>query len=167
MAPTPSGLGFTPSGVGDERSGTAWKEGRVNAGEFDWSGTTYQDSPSAENGAAGPDNTLRNKEAGSNADSLSRQDTPATGKSEGSSNHWGFFASRLKTRKERRQMRIVEDDWKKRWRRMLFLDARVTIWIRLVNLAVVVAALGKSKHPSKPCQALTPTSSISHHPYAP
>lgn len=36
--------------------------------------------------------------------------------------------------------------WKKKAKRVLFLDARVTIYIRLLNLAVVVVALGKSSH---------------------
>lgn len=37
--------------------------------------------------------------------------------------------------------------WKKKAKRVLFLDARVTIYIRLLNLAVVVVALGKSSRP--------------------
>ncbi|KAK4688461.1 hypothetical protein P7C73_g1652, partial [Tremellales sp. Uapishka_1] len=53
-------------------------------------------------------------------------------------------------RRKGRSTRIEPDGWRKRWRRVLFLDARVTIWIRLINLIVVVVLLGESCTPLPP-----------------
>ncbi|ORX34174.1 hypothetical protein BD324DRAFT_604971 [Kockovaella imperatae] len=150
VPPTPSGLGFATTDVENGNSAAQERQqgGGVDPHDFDWNtpaptGTfgPLRASP-VEHVPDDPINGLRNKEMPGNGDALSRQTTLATGKSEAASfTRWGCFSTRMKRRKERKQMRIKEDDWKKKAKRVLFLDARVTIYIRLINLAVVLAAL--------------------------
>ncbi|RXK42605.1 hypothetical protein M231_00159 [Tremella mesenterica] len=125
VPPTPSGLGFTPT------SERARMEGRVDEHGFVWS--------AQENGNQVSEKPQQVVEE----DNLSRFDTRATvtntekGDSMGKKGLMPFKKDR-----ERRKRFVDEIDWKQRARRYLFLDARVTIWIRAVNLAVVVALLG-------------------------
>lgn len=68
--------------------------------------------------------------------SLSPQQT----RSEKGKGNWGLLS-----RFRRKRPRTAYDDltWRQRFRRMLLLDARVTIYIRLWNLATVVVLLGE------------------------
>ncbi|ORY28613.1 hypothetical protein BCR39DRAFT_496088 [Naematelia encephala] len=111
VPPTPSGLGFTPSGV---VRGENWKEGKVHQHGFDWGQNGHHDIEEGEE--------------------LSRSETRVTEK--------GLAIVKKPQRWFGRSQRPkIETDWRTHWRRVLFLDARVTIWIRLLNLAVVVASL--------------------------
>ena len=126
--PTPSGLGFTPNG-GGKRDGEGWKEGQIDRSEgFDWGNTT----------AHGRGRTIEE------ADELSRSATRVTSNeksaSSGSGTRWWWvFSGQQGVQGGRDDVGLG-----KKLRRMLFLDARVTIYIRLFNLAVVIASLGKS-----------------------
>lgn len=116
--PTPKGLGFSPS---EEAAG--WKEGRVNKTEFDWTQPTT-----------------------SNPSHWAPQPT-------GSTIPEGDELSRVQTRqieeKPKRLGRITEgEDWKVRLKRMMFLDARLTIFLRVMDIAVVATLLGEPKFDS-------------------
>jgi hypothetical protein len=119
-------LGFSPTDRDEVPQPAAWKEGRVGEHGFDW-GT----------GRAG---------LIEEGDELSRAETrgtmPMTMNEKGGSGRgrrrWWPFGPRDTSKR-----RMIDEDWRKRWRRILFLDARVTIWIRLVNLAVAVTLLGE------------------------
>jgi hypothetical protein len=127
--PTPSGLGFTPNGAA--RDGEGWKEGRYDhSNGFDWGTTT----------AHGRGRTIEE------ADELSRSATRVTSNEKlapsGTGTRWWWVFKRQKG------VQGGRDDvgLGKKLRRMLFLDARVTIYIRLFNLAVVVVSLGTVFH---------------------
>nr|XP_019050566.1 hypothetical protein I302_01003 [Kwoniella bestiolae CBS 10118]OCF29496.1 hypothetical protein I302_01003 [Kwoniella bestiolae CBS 10118] len=142
VPPTPSGLGFTPStrNAGGE-------------GGYPWNQTSDGE------GAVGPhekgfswDKGLAQKEAGAGGrlnggENLERHDTMATSMNSSrrgsEKGWWAVRKERKKTKKQRkRRTKEVEADWRQTYRRVLFLDARVTIWIRLMNLVVVVVSLG-------------------------
>ncbi|WVF70860.1 hypothetical protein IAT40_005654 [Kwoniella sp. CBS 6097] len=157
VPPTPSGLGFTPrtrdSGEPGEPSEYPWAQGLHQAdngqgglgekGGFDWQTAIAQKELAASNG--------QNRDQ--NERDLARHDTIATqtgthtsADSEQGRKKRGWWslggASHKKRKTEKKKRRKVDSDWRRRYRRMLFLDARVTIWLRLVNLAVVVVLLG-------------------------
>jgi len=115
--PTPSGLGFTPA----ERE-ESWKQGRVVQEGFDWgnrNGHGHRHNRITEEGDLTMDRTETSEKTGGLAQKAS---------------------VKVKNKIERNDGM----DWKQRLRRKLFLDARVTIWIRFANLAVVVCSLGES-----------------------
>jgi hypothetical protein len=112
--PTPSGLGFTAA----ERE-ESWKQGRVVEEGFDWG-----------NGDGHGDRHNRITEEGD----LTMDRTETTEK---------MGAQKATTTIKNKVERNDGLDWKQRLRRKLFLDARVTIWIRFANLAVVVCSLGE------------------------
>lgn len=154
--PTPSGLGFSP------RASIAGMD------EYPW-GQTAQgeggESQSRQPADAEKDLRFRqdpqrlsqsdrvSKELRTNGDQpqpLSRPDTRATtintntesggaGQSTPRGSGWRLFGWHHEDK--RKDLNL---SWKERMKRVLFLDARVTIYIRLFNLAVVVVALGKS-----------------------
>lgn len=153
--PTPSGLGFSP------RASIAGMD------EYPW-GQTAQgeggESQSRQPADAEKDLRFRqdpqrlsqsdrvSKELRTNGDQpqpLSRPDTRATtintntesggaGQSTPRGSGWRLFGWHHEDK--RKDLNL---SWKERMKRVLFLDARVTIYIRLFNLAVVVVALGK------------------------
>ncbi|WVQ65095.1 uncharacterized protein L199_003267 [Kwoniella botswanensis] len=147
VPPTPSGLGFTPSARNGE--GYPWNQ-------------NSDDEPAAAGPGAGPGEKsnweagLAQKEAGgrlNGGENLERQDTMATttgtlsattqGRRGSEKGWWTTRKERKKQKKMgRKRSREVDSDWRRRYRRMLFLDARVTIWIRLVNLVLVIISLG-------------------------
>lgn len=129
--PTPSGLGFSPNGT--KRDNESWKEGRVGAAQngFDW-GNNHTSAPQTDitesrDSSAAIDSQAFNEKTGAKADSVKGP--------------WWTFG------RQRKQMysngRAEEISWQKKLRRMIFLDARVTIYIRLFNLIVVVVSLGE------------------------
>ena len=131
VPPTPNGLGFEPRGLADDRANgqavEAWKEGRPGAGEFSWSTPT-----------AVPE-----------GDELSRIETRATTSLEKQNQHAGEKPSaRTTSRNNKKRMTRTttatrfRDPWKTRLKRTMFLDARVTIYIRLLTIMVVTVALG-------------------------
>lgn len=148
VPPTPNGLGFEPrnqdvsigAGGSDGADGPqgqnleAWKEGRPGAGEFSWSTPT-----------AVPE-----------GDELSRIDTSVSGAAkeryhQGSGSMQersrGGGTMRSKKKKGWRVKRMAtasrfRDPWQARLKRTMFLDARVTIYIRLLTIMVVTVALG-------------------------
>jgi hypothetical protein len=121
-------LGFKPSDSGGPHP-EAWKEGRVGEHGFDWT-TGHRDSGNGQIvGRIGE------------GDDLSRADTRATAAVTEKGDNLKLGRKLFDGVGEKRS-RIVDEGWRKRWRRMLFLDARVTIWIRLVNLIVVIVLLG-------------------------
>ncbi|KAK8865708.1 hypothetical protein IAR55_000853 [Kwoniella newhampshirensis] len=137
--PTPSGLGFTPSTRTGQPDEYPWHAGAEPANGFDW-----------ENGAA-------RKELGvpqqNPAVDLSRSDTHGTGTNtdntesmragQGRRKGWWVLGGRRRGPDGKKtKLKNVDSDWRRRYKRMLFLDARVTIWIRAMNLAIVAAALG-------------------------
>lgn len=137
--PTPSGLGFTPNGR--KRDGEGWKEGRIAAepNGFDW----------------GNDTAHQRGRTIDEADELSRSATRVTSNEKPTSNGggtrwWWIFSRRKGVQGGREDIGIG-----KKLRRMLFLDARVTIYIRLMNLAFVVTSLGNSTNPVSPVLSLT------------
>jgi hypothetical protein len=113
--PTPSGLGFTAAEKGHGRS-DSWKQGRVVEEGFDWGnnfGTGHGHHRITEEG------------------DLAMDRTETMNEKEG------------KQKETKTKIKRTDGlDWKQRLRRKLFLDARVTIWIRFINLAVVVCSLG-------------------------
>lgn len=114
--PTPSGLGFTAEEKGHIR-GESWKQGRVVDQGFDWgNGNGHGHNRITEEGDLTMDRTETTNE-----------------KTEGTQK-----AVKVKSKLKRSDGL----NWKQRLRRKLFLDARVTIWIRFINLAVVVCSLG-------------------------
>ncbi|OXG30956.1 hypothetical protein C367_01677 [Cryptococcus neoformans Ze90-1] len=145
--PTPSGLGFSP------RASTARLE------EYPWGhaqGETGESQSKAPEDAE-KDMRLRQSQSdrvskelrtsGDQPQSLSRPGTGATTintSTEGGGTHstpqgsgWRLFGWGHDDK--RKDLNL---SWKKKTKRVLFLDARVTIYIRLLNLAVVVVALG-------------------------
>jgi hypothetical protein len=144
VPPTPQGLGFSPTDCDEASQPGAWKEGRVGEHGFDW-------------GAAGRAGLIEE------GDELSRAETSGTvpmtmnekGGSRRGRRRWWLFGPRDNTKR-----RMIDEDWRKRWRRILFLDARVTIWIRLVNLAVAVTLLGEPTLRAPRIDPLSPTSTI-------
>lgn len=125
--PTPAGLGFVTSGEG-------WKEGRVGGQGFDWNAASRQE----------PSMDIEEE------DGLSRSETRATsnmnekGKVESPAKKQPWW--RIMRGRQQKPIRKVEEvEWRKRMRRILFLDARLTIWIRAFNLAVVIVLLGTLK----------------------
>jgi hypothetical protein len=108
----------TPSGLGftaaEKGHGRtdSWKQGRVVEEGFDW-GNGHHHHGITEEG------------------DLTMDRTETSEKQDGKHN-------KVKTKVKRNDGL----DWKRRLRRKLFLDARVTIWIRFVNLAVAVCSLG-------------------------
>lgn len=128
--PTPSGLGFTDAEKGHGPRQEAWKQGKVVDGEFDW-------GMGANGHANGHGHThSRITEEGGE---LSRTETRQTMTEKVGS------ATRNAKVKVKRKVAVSDGmDWKQRVRRIMFLDARVTIWIRFMNLAVAVCSLGRS-----------------------
>nr|XP_019001871.1 uncharacterized protein I203_05580 [Kwoniella mangroviensis CBS 8507]OCF65332.1 hypothetical protein I203_05580 [Kwoniella mangroviensis CBS 8507] len=149
VPPTPSGLGFTPSA----RNGEGYPWNRKS-----------EDEPTAAGAGAGAglgeksnwEAGRAQKEAGgrlNGGENLERQDTMATTTGtlstmaqsrRGSEKGWWTTRKERKKQKKmgRKRTKEVDSDWRRRYRRMLFLDARVTIWIRLVNLVLVIISLG-------------------------
>lgn len=136
--PTPSGLGFEPKDNG-EGAVAKWKEGRIGPQQngFDWSqgrreGTideNQEDLSRAPTNITGLEAMNEKTGAGEGVTQVPRR----------------WYTSRAKRRLEaERGQRFEHIPIKKKLRRMLFLDARVTIWIRALNLAVVIASLGES-----------------------
>ena len=120
--PTPAGLGFA---VSDEN----WKQGRVNGHAFEWGPGTLP----------GPSMDIDEE------DGLSRSETRATMNEKRDSQAvlpkkpWWVLGL---GRGQKPDRKVEEVEWRKKWRRIVFLDVRVTIWIRAFNLAVVVVLLG-------------------------
>lgn len=121
VPPTPAGLGFSLS----DRE----KESRVNGHKFDWN----------VNQPVRPISNEIDEE-----DGLSRSETRTTTMNEKGQvspprkSWWAAF----RERRQKPVRRIEEVGWRNKWRRIVFLDARVTIWIRAMNLAVAVVLLG-------------------------
>ncbi|WWC68462.1 uncharacterized protein I206_102390 [Kwoniella pini CBS 10737] len=160
VPPTPSGLGFTPSTRNDSMNGYPWNS------KSDLNGSQQQGNNAEKGLGSNWENGLAQKEAKSQNDvagdrngsgltggeNLERHDTAATTTAthsttpsvrRGSEKGWWNLSERRKRKeKKKARRRQVDSDWKTRYRRMLFLDARVTIWIRLMNLAIVVVSLG-------------------------
>ena len=126
--PTPSGLGFTPGGAD---RGEAWKEGWIGAGgnRFDW-------------GTMGRASAIEETDELSRANTRATMSEKMTGTTEKTPKPW-WRCGRKAAHAARGGTRLENIGWKKKWRRMLFLDARVTIWIRALNLTTVVTSLGK------------------------
>lgn len=123
--PTPSGLGFTAAEKGHGRHNESWKQGRVVEEGFDWGGGGLN--------GHGHDRITEEGDL-----SINRTETRQT------NNEKAGALTQKSTEKVKRKIQRNDGlDWKQRLRRKLFLDARVTIWIRFVNLAVVVCSLGK------------------------
>ncbi|WWC60487.1 uncharacterized protein I303_103060 [Kwoniella dejecticola CBS 10117] len=162
VPPTPSGLGFTPSTRYPAGSEYPWHQSEDQNGNGD--GSLAQQNSVEKSSGFNWENSLAQKEAKSQngkghssgligGEILDRHDTMATTTAthstspsvrRGSEKGWWWSLTERKKRKEKKKARRrqVDTDWKSRYRRMLFLDARVTIWIRLMNLAIVVVSLG-------------------------
>lgn len=130
--PTPSGLGFTPNET--RKDGENWKEGRLSAGEngFDWGN---QNGITPRTGMTGF------------TDGVDRDDGQAIHEKTGAatdqtSGPWWRFGRKRKPMLS--NGRVEKISWRKKLRRMIFLDARVTIYVRLINLVVVIVSLGES-----------------------
>jgi hypothetical protein len=126
--PTPSGLGFTAAEKGHGRHNESWKQGRVVEEGFDWGGGGLN--------GHGHDRITEEGDL-----SINRTETRQTNNEKA-----GGLTQKSTEKVKRKVQRNDGLDWKQRLRRKLFLDARVTIWIRFVNLAVVVCSLGKSSY---------------------
>ncbi|WVR05684.1 hypothetical protein IAU60_002707 [Kwoniella sp. DSM 27419] len=152
VPPTPSGLGFTPSRMrAEEETEYPWTEKSTTIDENavtndNGHGATYKEQNESQQ---------RVNVNGGHAEDLSRYDTNATqtgthttatdslrGNGRRGLTGWWTGRQQAKEAQKRRRRPVDNSDWRRRYRRMLFLDARVTIWIRLVNLAVVVVLLG-------------------------
>ncbi|WWD18113.1 hypothetical protein CI109_102562 [Kwoniella shandongensis] len=136
--PTPSGLGFTPStrtGGADEYP---WNEGTDREAGFDWAnGAARKELGVSQNGAA----DLTRSETRVTGTDTEKTDSVRAG--QGKKKGWWPLGGRKRGPDGKKtKLKNVDSDWRRRYKRMLFLDARVTIWIRAMNLAVVVAALG-------------------------
>ena len=134
--PTPSGLGFTSSET------RAREEGRVGDDGFRWP----EEFGGALNGA---DRDEENGRPQNN--SLERAESLTTAAPTENAGSWSkrtllSFKKRHAEKKEKKRRFHNEIEWKERLRRYIFLDARVTIWIRLWNLVVVLALLGALLH---------------------
>lgn len=129
--PTPSGLGFTPTERENRHRQTRmdssrsqkWKEGKVVEEGFDWG------LGQAERGNAAP-----KPEAADSATQSQLQTRQGSVPD----------AEALVDEKGKRVKRSEGLSRRQRWRRMLFLDARVTIYLRFLNLVIVVILLGES-----------------------
>ncbi|OCF33215.1 hypothetical protein I316_04956 [Kwoniella heveanensis BCC8398] len=156
--PTPSGLGFTPRTRDEEGDGEPteypWAAGMRRGdiagglgekGGFDWhSAVAQKELATASGGAQDADQDLaRHDTIATQTGTHTSADSEQGGRKKG---WWslggGGGGGRKKKTNEKKRRRKVDSDWRRRYRRMLFLDARVTIWLRLVNLAVVVVLLG-------------------------
>lgn len=105
----------TPNGLGFEPR-DEWKAGRAGSSEFRWTNPVPE------------------------GDELGRSDTRAS-----PPNEKGTVVTRRRGRRMQRTSTATRyfEDWRTRWRRMLFLDARLTIYIRLFDLIVVATVLGE------------------------
>lgn len=133
--PTPSGLGFTDAEKGHGVDQEPWKQGRVGDDEFDWGMNGNGNGGGKLNGHGLRSDHNRITEESVD---LSRSETRQTATEK-------VGATARNTGAKIKGKVIPNDgmDWKQRLRRIMFLDARVTIWIRFANLAVVVCSLGK------------------------
>lgn len=133
--PTPSGLGFTDAEKGHGVGSEAWKQGKVGDGEFhwgnSWNGNGVDNGNSNGHGNRHDPNRITEESA-----DLSRSDTKMT-----ATEKMGAVTKKAGA-KVKGKVVPSDGDWKQRFRRIMFLDARVTIWIRFANLAVVVCSLG-------------------------
>ena len=121
VPPTPAGLGFVES--------DRWKEGQGFEDGSNWSAGNQKSRTMDIEGE----------------DGLSRSVTRATVNEKGETTvqkrpWWAFGGGHGQQGPLRKE---EAGGWRKRWRRVIFLDARVTIWVRAFNLAVAVALLGK------------------------
>jgi hypothetical protein len=123
--PTPSGLGFTAAEKGHGRHSESWKQGRVVEEGFDWG-----------NGTGGNGN-------GHGHDRITEEGDLTMNRTE-TNEKLGNVNAKLGEKVKSKVKRNDGMTWKQRLRHKLFLDARVTIWIRFINLAVVVCSLGES-----------------------
>jgi len=142
--PTPSGLGFKPHD--SQRKGGAWDEG--HAGEpqgFDWGNDT----------ARNRGRTIEETDELSRSVTRVTMNEKAMAPSDGK--RWWWIFSRQKGVQGGRE----DVGAGKKLRRMLFLDARVTIYIRLINLAFVVTSLGESSR-DRILHSLTSSSGSTH-----
>jgi hypothetical protein len=126
--PTPSGLGFTAAEKGQGRHDESWKQGRITGDGFDW-GNGHLNANGSRHGHD------RITEEGDL--SINRTETRQTVIEKA-----GVLPQKVAEKVKRKVSRNDGLDWKQRLRRKMFLDARVTIWIRFINLAVVVCSLG-------------------------
>lgn len=129
--PTPSGLGFTSNEI------RAREEGRVGDDGFVWPKGIGGDPERASGGDNGRLQNLGPERTDSRADTA-----PTDNVNSWSKRALTSFKRRHAEKRERKRRFHDEIGWKERLRRYIFLDARVTIWIRLWNLAVVLALLG-------------------------
>ncbi|KAI9634526.1 uncharacterized protein MKK02DRAFT_16946 [Dioszegia hungarica] len=116
VPPTPKGLGFSPQ----DETGGRWKEGKVNQTEFDWT------SP----GTANPSQHMPQPTGSTIPEGDERSPTRIEEKPK----------RKIQTGRTKRQ----GEDWKVRWKRMMFLDARLTILLRVMDIAVVATLLALS-----------------------
>lgn len=139
--PTPSGLGFTDAEKGHGIGSEAWKHGQVGDEEFDWGNSWNGNGVGNGNGNANGHGNRHdpNRITEESAD-LSRSETRIT-----ATEKLGTVTKKAGAKIKSKVVPNDGMDWKQRFRRIMFLDARVTIWIRFANLAVVVCSLGKSE----------------------
>ena len=132
--PTPSGLGFTDAEKGHGPGYEAWKHGQVGDDEFDW-GNRWNGNGYV-NGDGHGNRHDPNRITEESMD-LSRSETRQT-----ATEKVGTATRKAGAKIKGKVVPNDGMDWKQRLRRVMFLDARVTIWIRFANLAVVVCSLG-------------------------
>lgn len=145
VPPTPAGLGFTAQERGEEPE--------AEAGFFDQVSAVKSHEPKDD--AASPYFKGGDPVAPIDTRTTATATAPGSGRTsnENEKPGGGFVREPVRrhwwTRRTPSRMRRVATEetgskalWRKRLRRVVFLDARVTIYIRLLNLAVVLACLG-------------------------
>ncbi|WVQ71192.1 hypothetical protein IAR50_000717 [Cryptococcus sp. DSM 104548] len=152
--PTPSGLGFTPrhsgegpreypwdgmNGENEKTEGSEEKAGKEANGEKLQGDHNLHPDPLHQPNA----NLARHTTRGTITNTTVDENDATSSAFDSSRGKRGFrlFAKRQRPNEKRMDLNL---SWRKRWKRVLFLDARVTIWVRLINLVVVVIALGLS-----------------------
>ncbi|TYJ55919.1 hypothetical protein B9479_003442 [Cryptococcus floricola] len=163
VPPTPSGLGFTPrhsgeglgeypwngmNGENDRMGGSGEKAGneaneeklRADQPRGNALALLHPDPAHLRNNANLARHTSRATITDTTVDEHG-SNSSAFGYSRGGRNGFRLFGKRQRPNEKRMDLNL---SWRKRWKRVLFLDARVTIWVRLINLIVVVIALGLS-----------------------
>lgn len=136
VPPTPRGLGFTPADERDDPIESAGAGGPARSG-----GNGFAWGSGAMNGNGHAD-------AIAEMDELGRSETRATITLAATEKSDSFKKRAGRTWYGRRKgpgkvRKVNIEDRKERWKRYLFLDARHTIIIRLINLVAVTILLGE------------------------
>ncbi|KAL7423641.1 hypothetical protein Q5752_001222 [Cryptotrichosporon argae] len=145
VPPTPGGLGFIPSNHDVGPNGGPAADGPANGNANGYFGGTNDRLPAAPVRAHVRDPTNpfdRIDEELERAETATTEKDSLGARRRGHRPIWCFPHPWRRRDDPARRKYIEELDWRARFRRMIFLDARLTVYLRVLNLAVIVTLLG-------------------------